>query len=63
MLKIFTLSFMALFSSLSFAHEGHDHGHWSSNLTHLILAFAVVGIVAVGIQVFRRKNQQRKRGE
>lgn len=60
MLKHFIFVFLTVFSSASFAHEGHDHGHWSSNLTHLILALAVVGVVAVGVQLYRRKSQLKK---
>jgi len=60
MFKIITLVFMTLFSSLSFAHAGHDHSHWSSDLTHLILAAAVISIVAIGAYMIRRKNQSSK---
>lgn len=60
MLKHFMLVFLAVFSSASFAHTGHDHDHWSSNLTHLILALAVVGVIAVGVQFFRRKSKLQK---
>jgi len=60
MLKHFMFVFLAVFSSASFAHEGHDHSHWSSNLTHLILALAVVSVVAAGAQYFRRRSQLKK---
>jgi len=47
----------AVFSAASNAHAGHDHGHWSSNLTHAILALAVVSVAGLGVYLYRRKTQ------
>ncbi|WP_426358172.1 hypothetical protein ACPUVO_17290 [Pseudocolwellia sp. HL-MZ19] len=60
MLKIFLATFIVLFSNASLAHSGHDHSHWSSNLTHLILALSTVSIVALGVYLLRRKNKFKK---
>jgi hypothetical protein len=61
MLKIFSLIFMALFSAVAFAHTGHDHGHWFSHFTHLVLAGAIVSVVVVAAYMFRRKAQLKRR--
>jgi len=49
-----------LFSGYSFAHGGHDHSHWSSNLTHLVLALSTVSVVALGVYLVHRKNKSHK---
>lgn len=62
MLRYLAALFIALFSTASLAHPGHDHNHWSSSLTHLVLALSIVGIASVGVFLYRR-NKQLKSGE
>ncbi|GHB68360.1 hypothetical protein GCM10008107_17290 [Psychrosphaera saromensis] len=57
MLRYLAALVIALFSTVSQAHPGHDHSHWSSNLTHLALALSVAGIASVGVFIYRRKKQ------
>ncbi|PCI60378.1 MAG: hypothetical protein COB34_02650 [Methylophilaceae bacterium] len=63
MLRNIFFMFIALFTSASYAHPGHDHGHWLSNTVHLSLGLAVVGIIAVGIFMIRRKKQLSQKGK
>jgi len=56
MLRIFTTMLLTFFTCAAFAHPGHDHDHWTSNTIHFILALALLGVVAVGVYVYRRKK-------
>ena len=52
-IKSFALStvqivFLLFFSQSLYAHTGHDHSHWSSDLLH-ILFYAAIAVAAVGI--------------
>ncbi|CAD5292204.1 conserved exported hypothetical protein [Alteromonas sp. 38] len=55
----------ALSSSPAFAHAGHDHGHWSSQILHglFFLSLAAVGAACVfaGYKAFSRKKRQLNR--
>lgn len=45
---------LVLFSVVSIsanAHEGHDHGHWSSSFVHVAL-YSAVAIAAFGLSFF-----------
>lgn len=35
-----------LYSSLTFAHPGHDHSHWMSDSIHLLSIGAIITIIA-----------------
>lgn len=63
MLRNTFFMFIVLFTSASHAHPGHDHSHWLSNTVHLSLGLAIVGIIAVGIFMVRRKKQLTKEGK
>lgn len=44
------------------AHQGHDHGHWSSDAVHLVLAgilvsAAIYGVV-VGVRMWRQSKEE-----
>lgn len=56
MFRLFSLTVLTLFSSTVFAHPGHDHNHWMSHAVHVTLVLAVVGVVAVAVQIYRRKK-------
>ena len=50
--------FLLLFSQSVFAHTGHDHSHWSSDLLH-ILFYVAIAVAAVGITyaTFKRSSK------
>ncbi len=62
MFRLFSLMVLTFFSSIVFAHPGHDHDHWMSHAIHVTLVLAVVGVVAVAVQMYRRKKAV-KQGE
>ena len=35
--------------ALANAHTGHDHGHWSSDAVHLVLAAVIVSAAIYGV--------------
>lgn len=37
-----------LISGSAFAHEGHDHGHWSSDALHILFYASLFSVVALG---------------
>ena len=44
---IFSIA-LVIFSGVAAAHPGHDHGHWSSGLIHLLWILPLVfGLAAV----------------
>ncbi|GLP97870.1 hypothetical protein [Paraferrimonas sedimenticola] len=55
-MKYIMLLIASLLPSLAVAHEGHDHGHWSSGLIHLITLAAVVAVVAVAVFLIKRNK-------
>lgn len=54
---------ISLFSTVVHAHPGHDHQHWFSSIIHLVLALSVVGVLAIGVLMYRHKNQLKNQGK
>lgn len=63
MLRNTFFMFIALFTSASYAHPGHDHSHWLSSTVHLLLGLTIAGVIAVGIFMVRRKKQLKQEGK
>lgn len=58
------ISLMALvFSSVAVAHPGHDHSHWISNFVHLGFALSIAGAIGLGVFLWKRKGQIRRKEE
>lgn len=43
------LTSAASMPALANAHTGHDHGHWSSDAVHLVLAAVIVSAAIYGV--------------
>ena len=54
--SLITLLFLAPFSISAFAHPGHDHSHWTSELAHSILFVAIACVVAMSVKFMKRKS-------
>ncbi|WP_133468528.1 hypothetical protein [Paraglaciecola marina] len=54
---------LSLLSSAAFAHEGHDHSHWSSDALHILFYSSLVAAVAamtfLGIKQFKNKDNSK----
>ncbi|MEP0357673.1 hypothetical protein [Paraglaciecola sp.] len=57
------LGALSLLSSAAFAHEGHDHNHWSSDALHILFYGSLVTLLAVvsflGIKQLRKKESSK----
>ncbi len=42
---------------VSFAHPGHDHSHWTSDLTHGALLFAIVAFAAMATKIIHSRSK------
>lgn len=48
-------------SSLAFAHEGHDHQHWSSTALHVAFYMSLVAVVVTTAFAAKKYYQSRQR--
>ena len=66
-LKTKTLFILAalLFSTIAFAHPGHDHSHWMSKTIHIVLLVSLLGAAVYGIAALVRLGalKQDEKGE
>ncbi len=46
-MRLIAATLMAAASSSTLAHPGHDHNHWLSEPTHIILAVSIAAVVIV----------------
>lgn len=59
-LQLMVISITALFSSNLFAHEGHDHAHWTSNFVHILFYASIVAVAAaVSYALFKRYSNKK----
>lgn len=45
---------------LANAHVGHDHGHWSSDAVHMVLAAVIISAATYGVVAGVKMWKQRK---
>ncbi|WP_422135866.1 hypothetical protein [Endozoicomonas sp. ALD040] len=55
------LPMFILASEPVFAHPGHDHGHWSAGLIHLLWIAPV--ILATGFAIYRLGKNKHLKGQ
>ncbi|MEP1384516.1 MAG: hypothetical protein ABJK64_12100 [Paraglaciecola sp.] len=55
---------LSLLSSAAFAHQGHDHSHWSSSALHMLFYGSLVAVVAsvtfFVVKQFRNKDSRKR---
>lgn len=59
-LKNLFVIFIAMVSLPLFAHEGHDHAHWSAAYLHLLFYGAIIAVVAAFSFSFYKRAKRNK---
>ncbi len=47
----------------AFAHQGHDHGHWTSSMMHVLFYGSILAAVAALTFAATKYTKSRKQGE